>query len=62
MVDDCNMDDFPGSSWHLVYTTSYQESKGSLAVGFDWTFTLGNVDLRINLITDHRHLILFFAC
>ena len=62
MVDDCNMDNLPGSSWHLVYTTRYQESKGLLAVGFDRTFTSRNVDLHVNLITDHRHVILFFAC
>ena len=61
-VDDCNMDELLESSWRLVYTTRYQESQGSLAVVFDRTFTLGNVDLRANLFTDHRRVILFFAC
>ena len=40
----------------------YQESQGSLAVVFDQTFTSGNGDLGANLFTDHRHIILFFAC
>ena len=61
-VDDCNMDELLESSWRLVHTTRYQESQGSLAVVFDRTFTPGNVDLRANLFTDHRRVILFFAC
>ena len=61
-VDDCNMDELLESSWRLVYTTRYQESQGLLAVVFDRTFNSGNVDLRANLFTDHRRVILFFAC
>ena len=59
-VDDCNMDELLESSWHLV--TRYQESQGLLAVFFNQTFTLGNVDLGANLFIDHRRIILFFAC
>ena len=60
--DDCNMDELLESSWRLVYTTRYQESRGSFAVVVDLTFNSGNVDLHTNLFTDHRHVILFFAC
>ena len=28
----------------------------------DRTFTSGSVDLRVSLFTDHRRVILFFAC
>ena len=61
-VDDCNMDERLESSWHLVYSTRYQESQGSLAVVVDRTFNSGSVDLRTSLITDHHCVILFFAC
>ena len=53
------------STWRVpgVYSiTRYQESQGSLAVVVDRTFTLGSVDLRASLFTDHRRVILFFAC
>ena len=37
-------------------------SQGSLAAVVDRTFTSGSVDLRTSLFTDHRLLILIFAC
>ena len=42
--------------------TRYQESQGSLAVVVDRTFTSWSVDLRASLFTDHRRVVLFFAC
>ena len=48
------------NSWRLVY---YQvsEEPGIAAVVVDWTFTVGSVDLRASLFTDHRRVILFFV-
>ena len=53
------------STWRVpgvYFITRYQESQGSLAVVVDRTFTLGSVDLRASLFTDHHRVILFFAC
>ena len=61
-VDDCNIDKLVESSWRLVYTTRCQESQRSLAVVVIWTFNLVTVDLCASLFTDHRRVILFFAC
>ena len=49
-VDDCNTDKLLESSWRLVYYCRYQESQGSLAVVFDWTFTPGMCRLVRKLI------------
>ena len=60
-VDDCNWT----SAWRVpgaLSTIRYQESQGSLAVVVDRTFTRGAWDMRASLFTDHRRIILFFAC
>ena len=61
MVDGCNMDD---ASMNLIYAVQSrnQESQGSLAVVVNWTFTPGSVDLHTSFFTNHRRVILFFAC
>ena len=49
---------------NLIYAVQSrnQESQGSLAVVINWTFTSGSVDLHTSFFTNHRHVILFFAC
>ena len=59
-VDDRNTDEILESSWHLVYTTRYQESQGLLGVVFNRTF-MGPAECGhvANLFTDHRCIIIF---
>ena len=55
------MDERLESSWHLVYC-QVSGDPGITAVVVYRTFTPGSVDLCTSLFTDHRHVILFFAC
>ena len=61
-VDDCSMDERLESSWRLVY---YQVSgePGITGCSHQLDIYLGECGLaRDSLFTDHRHVILFFAC
>ena len=61
-VDDCNMDKCLESSWHLVY---YQVSgeQGIPGCSGRSDIYLGECGLaRASSFTDHRRVILFFAC
>ena len=62
MVDDCSMDERLESSWRLVY---YQVSgePGITGCSRRSDIYLGECGLaRASLFTDHRRVILFFAC
>ena len=61
-VDDCNMDKCLESSWRLVY---YQVSgeRGIPGCSVQSDIYLGECGrARASLFTDHRRVILFFAC
>ena len=61
-VDDCSMDERLESSWRLVY---YQVSgePGITGCSHQLDIYLGECGLaRDSLFTDHRRVILFFAC
>ena len=61
-VDDCSMDKRLESSWRLVY---YQVSgePGITGCSRQSDIYLGECGLaRASLFTDHRRIILFFAC
>ena len=61
-VDDCSMDERLESSWHLVY---YQVSGEPGIVGCSRRSDIYLREcglVRASLFTDHRRVILFFAC
>ena len=63
-VDDCSMDERLESSWRLVYYPVSGEPGIAGCIVINQTFTLGiNVwTCTRQLFTDHRRVILFFAC